>query len=83
MYPSLHKFSSRNDEHTALLSNRLRTGCEMLIASSEIFVPCYRPVHEAVHLLADVALFVVCSKSLNMFHVGKFSLFYIEEMESL
>ena len=83
MYASFHKFSSRNDAHTTLISNRLRTGCEMLIASYEIFVPCCPPVHQAVHLLTNVTLFIVCPKSMNMFSVEKISLFYIEEMESL
>ena len=76
MYPSFHKFSSRNDGHTTLLSNRLRTGREMLIASSEIFVPCCPPIHQAVHLLAKVALFTVCPRCMNMFSVEKISLFY-------
>jgi hypothetical protein len=83
MYRSFHKFSSRNDGLITLLSNRLRTGCEMLIASSEIFVPCCPPIHQAVHLLANVALFTVCPRSVNMFSVEKILLFYIEEMKSL
>jgi hypothetical protein len=83
MYPSFHKFSSRNGGHSILLSNCLRTGHEMLIASSEMFVPCCSPIHQAVHLLANVALFTVCLRSMNMFSVEKISLFYIGEMESL
>ena len=83
MYPGFHKFSSRNDAHTTLISNRLLTGCEMLIASSEIFVPCCPSVHKALHLLTNVAFFIVCSKTKNMFSMDKILLFYIEEMESL
>ena len=44
---------------------------------------CCTPIHHAVHLLTNKALFTVCHRSMNMFGMEKMSLICIAEMESL